>query len=51
MGNANIDKELKKEIEKLLENTKHRVHFQNVKGFIDNACLQLIEKIKREGEK
>jgi len=47
MGNANIDKELKKEIQKLLEDTKYRAKYQNLKGFIDNACLELFEKIKK----
>jgi len=47
MGNANIDKELKKEIEELLKNTHYRAKYQNLKGFIDNACIELLEKIKK----
>lgn len=51
MGNANIDEELKKEIEELLKNTKYRAKYQNIKGFIDNACLELLEKIKKRDTK
>jgi hypothetical protein len=47
MGNANIDEELKKEIEELLKETKYRAKYQNLKGFIDNACLELINKVKK----
>lgn len=47
MGNANIDEELKKEIEELLKNTNYRAKYQTLKGFIDNACLELLEKIKK----
>lgn len=45
MGNANIDSELKREIEKLLEKKEFRIKYQNLKGFIDNACAREIEKI------
>ena len=48
MGNATIDEELKKEIEELLKNTKNRVKYQTTKGFIDNACAELLEKIKKQ---
>jgi len=48
MGNVNIDEELKKEIEELLKNTKYRVKYQTTKGFIDNACVELLEKIKKQ---
>ena len=51
MGNANIDEELKKEIQELLNITKHRVKYQNLKGFIDNACLELLNKIKKNKSK
>lgn len=47
MGNASIDEELKNEIQKLLNDTKYRAKYQNLKGFIDNACLELLEKIKK----
>ena len=47
MGNANIDEELKKEIEELLKDTKYRAKYQTLKGFIDNACLDLLNKIKK----
>jgi hypothetical protein len=47
MGNANIDEELKKEIQALLKNTQYRAKYQNLKGFINNACLELINKIKK----
>ncbi len=51
MGNANIDESLKQEIEELLKETKHRVRYQNLKGFIDNACMGEISKIKQEKKK
>lgn len=47
MGNANIDEELKKEIEELLKDVHYRAKYQNLKGFIDNACLELLKKIKK----
>lgn len=47
MGNANIDEELKKEIELLLKDVQYRAKYQNLKGFIDNACLELLGKIKK----
>lgn len=47
MGNASIDKELKKEIDELLKNTKYKIKYQTTKGFIDNACLELLDKIKK----
>lgn len=46
MGNANIDSELKKEIEELLKNKEFRIKYQNVKGFIDNACIKELENIR-----
>jgi len=48
MGNANIDEELKKEIEEILKNTQYRAKYQNLKGFIDNACLELLNKLKKK---
>ena len=53
MGNANIDEELKKQIEELLKETSYRAKYQNLKGFIDNACLELLKKLnkKRKNEK
>jgi hypothetical protein len=48
MGNANIDEELKKEIEELLKDVQYRAKYQNLKGFIDNACLELLKKIEKE---
>ena len=51
MGNANIDEELKVKIEELLKKTKYRIKYQNVKGFIDNACSELLEKIKGDENK
>ena len=50
MGNANIDKELKKEIEELLKKTEYRAKYQTLKGFIDNACFEILEKIKKKGK-
>ncbi len=47
MGNASIDEELKKEIDKLLKDIKYRAKYQHLKGFIDNACLELLNKIKK----
>lgn len=51
MGNANIDGELKKEIEELLKDTKYRIKYQTTKGFIDNACAEMLEKIKQQKTK
>lgn len=51
MGNANIDAELKKEIDELLKDTKYRAKYQTLKGFIDNACLELLNKIKKNEKK
>ena len=48
MGNANIDAELKKEIEELLKEVQYHAKYQNLKGFIDNACLELLNKIKKD---
>lgn len=48
MGNANIDEELKREIEELLKETQYRAKYQNLKGFIDNACLELLKKLNKE---
>lgn len=47
MGNATINKKLKKEINELLEDVKYRAKYQHLKGFIDNACLELLDKIKK----
>ena len=51
MGNANIDPELKKEIEMILKDTANRVRYQNLKGFIDNACLQELNNLKKKNGK
>ncbi len=51
MGNANIDEGLKKEIEELLKETQYRAKYQNLKGFIDNACLELLNKIRKNKKK
>ena len=51
MGNANIDEELKREIEELLKDTNFRAKYQTLKGFIDNACLELLNKIKKNEKK
>ena len=51
MGNANIDEELKKEIEELLKDTKYRAKYQTLKGFIDNACLELLNNVKKNKKK
>ena len=40
MGNANIDPDLKKEIEELLKRKEYKIRYQNIKGFIDNACVK-----------
>jgi len=47
MGNANIDDQLKQEIEQLLKDVKFRVRYQNLKGFIDNACISELERAKK----
>lgn len=51
MGNANIEPDLKNEIEGMLKDTKYRVRYQNLKGFIDNACMEELNKIKKEKTK
>jgi len=51
MGNANIDENLKEEIEVILKETKYKVRYQNLKGFIDNACMGEISRIKQEKKK
>ncbi|MCW1311454.1 MAG: hypothetical protein QXJ06_05925 [Candidatus Aenigmatarchaeota archaeon] len=51
MGNANINPDLKKEIEELLKNKEYRIRYQNVKGFIDNACIKELERIKGKKQK
>ena len=51
MGNANIEESLKQEIEELLKETKNKIRYQNLKGFIDNACLEEVNKIKKEKKK
>lgn len=49
MGNANIDETLKKRIESLLnKNSELKIRYQNLKGFIDNACLNEFEKISKK---
>lgn len=52
MGNANIDDWLKREIENFLkENPKYKAKYQNLKGFINNACLELLNKLKKVNKK
>lgn len=51
MGNANINPDLKKEIEGLLKNKEYRIRYQNVKGFIDNACAKELEGAKAKKPK
>ena len=51
MGNANIDPDLKKEIEELLKSKEYRIRYQNVKGFIDNACIKELEGVKTKKTK
>ena len=51
MGNANIDESLKQEIEVLLKETKNKIRYQNLKGFIDNACMNEVTKINQENKK
>ena len=51
MGNANIDEGLKQEIEGLLKETKYRIRYQNLKGFIDNACMSELVKTKQDKKK
>lgn len=51
MGNANVDPDIKKEIEEILKEKKFKIIYQNVKGFIDNACVKEIEKIKSKKPK
>jgi len=51
MGNANIDEDLKKQIEELLKDVQYRAKYQNLKGFIDNACLELLNKIMKNEKK
>ena len=46
MGNANIDENLKKEIEELLKDNVKKAKFQNLKGFIDNAGNLLLKEEK-----
>ena len=50
MGNANIDENLKEEILKLLREPRYKAKYQNLKGFIDNSCLNELDKIKRKLE-
>lgn len=51
MGNANIEESLRKEILQILKNHSNKIRYQNLKGFIDNACLNELEKIKKGGIK
>jgi len=49
MGNANIDEQLKKKIELLLsKNSELKIRYQNLKGFIDNACLNELGKCSKK---
>lgn len=52
MGNANISEELKNQIMAKLEEKQNKARFQNLKGFIDNACSKsLAELDKKESTK
>ncbi len=52
MGNANISEELKEQILKKLEENQNKTRFQNLKGFIDNACSKLLAEFdKKESAK
>lgn len=51
MGNANIDPDLKKKIENLLLDLRYRTKYQNLKGFIDNACYRELELVSSESGK
>lgn len=51
MGNANIDPDIKREIKEILKDKRFKITYQNVKGFIDNACVKEIEKIKSKKPK
>ena len=51
MGNATINEELKKEIDELLKNSKYKIKYQHLKGFIDNACSQLLDEIREKEKK
>jgi len=51
MGNANINEKLKIRIEKILEKQEFKIRYQNLKGFIDNACLNELSFIKNNSEK
>lgn len=48
MGNANIDEGLKSQIESFLKETKYKIRYQNLKGFIDNACMNELNKLQDE---
>jgi hypothetical protein len=39
---------LRKKIENLLEKEEHKIRYQNMKGFVDNACSELLNKIENE---
>jgi metal-responsive CopG/Arc/MetJ family transcriptional regulator len=51
MGNANIDQNLKDEIEEILKKREYKIRYQNVKGFIDNACAKELDRIKNKKPK
>ena len=51
MGNATIEEKLKKEIDELLKDIKYTLRYQTKKGFLDNACSELLDKIKKNEKK
>jgi len=50
MGNANIDEALKRKIDRMLGKNEFRWKYQNLKGFIDNACMNELERSKKKSD-
>lgn len=48
MAKVTIEDSLKKKIELLLKKEKYRIKYQSLKGFVDNACSELLNKIESE---
>jgi|GEM_PF-3751855 len=48
MGNTNIDSKLKKKIKQWLEESENRLLIPNEKAFIHRACIELLNKLKRQ---
>lgn len=48
MGNANINKELKADIEKYLKQKEIDIEYQSLKGFIDKSCWHEIQHLKKK---